>query len=92
MPYYITQQSANPVVRILAALFAVLAFVGAFFFGLIILAVVVGLGLLFWLGIRLRLWWLLRNRPPGATQADSRSTESQVIDAEYTVVSKRQDP
>ena len=92
MPYYISQQPANPVTRVLAALMAVIAFVGALFFGLIIVAVVAGLGLLFWLGLRLRMWWLMRNRPPEQSRTASRPTESQVIDAEYTVVSKRQDP
>ena len=92
MPYYISQQPTNPVMRVLAALFAVIAFVGAFFFGLIIVAVVAGLGLLFFLGLRLRMWWLMRNRPSGPSQTTTRSAESQVIDAEYTVVSKRQDP
>jgi len=82
----------NPVVRVLAALFAVFAFVGAFFFGLIILAVVVGLGLLFWLGIRLRLWWIRRHAPQSKVSESVPPSEGEVIDAEYTVVSKERDP
>lgn len=91
MPYYISQQPLNPVTRILAALFAVLAFVGAFFFGLIILAVLVGLGLLLWLGIRLRMWWIMRRTPQSRVSRSAPPTENEAIDAEYTVVSKEQD-
>jgi len=91
MVYYISQQPLNPVARVLAALLAVLAFAGAFFFGLIILAVVVGLGLLLWLGIRLRMWWIMRHAPRSETASSSPPSSNEVIDAEYTVVSKEQD-
>lgn len=91
MPYYISQQPLNPIARVFAALFAVLAFVGAFFFGLIILAVLVGLGLLFWIGLRIRLWWLKRQMPESEPTPSGPAPQSQVIDAEYTVVSKNQD-
>ena len=91
MPYYISQQPVNPVMRVFAALFAVLAFAGAFFFGLIILAVVVGIGLLLWLGIRLRMWWIMRHMPPAEVSSAAPSAQSEVIDAEYTVVSREQD-
>ena len=91
MVYYISQQPLNPVARILAALLAVLAFAGAFFFGLIILAVVVGLGLLLWLGIRLRMWWIMRHAPQSRTSTSVPPSSNEVIDAEYTVVSKEQD-
>ena len=51
MPYYISQTSMNPIVpHMLAALVAALALVGAFFFGLVVLALFVGMGLVFWLG------------------------------------------
>ena len=91
MVYYISQQPLNPVMRVFAALFAVLAFIGAFFFGLIILAVVVRVGLLFWLGIRLRMWWIMRHMPPPEDSSSVPPVQSEVIDAEYTVVSKEQD-
>ncbi len=81
----------NPLSRALAAVMAVLALVAAFFFGLIVLALAVGIGLLFWLGIRLRLWWLRRHIPPIDTAPADTPQNGKVIDAEYTVVSRRKD-
>ena len=96
MPYYISQQPLNPVARVFAALFAVLALAGAFFFGLILLAVLVGVALVFWVGLRIRMWWLMRRMPaseiPAQSQDSGPSPERDAIDAEYTVVSKNQDP
>jgi hypothetical protein len=95
MPYYINQAPMNPVSRVIASMLAVLAVVGAVFFGLIVLVVVFGLGLLLWLGIRLRMWWILRNQPRNQprTQAapDPQGEAGEVIDAEYTVVSRKPD-
>jgi len=81
----------NPLSRALAAVMAVLALIAAFFFGLIVLALAVGAGLLFWLGIRLRIWWMRRHIPPIDTTPTGTSKNGQVIDAEYTVVSRRKD-
>jgi len=81
----------NPITRVLAAVVAALALVAALFFGLIVLALVVGIGLFFWLGIRLRLWWMQRHIPPLDTTPASRPQEGEVIDAEYTVVSRHED-
>ncbi|MEE8339789.1 MAG: hypothetical protein V3R56_06560 [Xanthomonadales bacterium] len=81
----------NPISRALAAVMTVLALAAAFFFGLIVLALAVGTGLLFWLGIRLRLWWIRRHLP--TIDADPAGTQhkGEVIDAEYTVISSRKD-
>jgi hypothetical protein len=81
----------NPLSRLLAGVVAVLALVAAFFFGLIVLALAVGIGMLFWLGIRLRLWWLQRHIPPVDTTPAGTPQKGKVIDAEYTVVSRRKD-
>jgi hypothetical protein len=81
----------NPLSRLLAGVVAVLALVAAFFFGLIVLALAVGIGMLFWLGIRLRLWWLRRHIPPVDTTPAGTPQKGKVIDAEYTVVSRRKD-
>ena len=86
MPYYISQQPMNPITRIFAAILTVLALVGAFFFGLIILAVVAGLGLLLWIGIRIRVWWLMRHMPPAQEQ---RPPGSKYVQQGRTRVSKR---
>jgi hypothetical protein len=91
MPYYINQTPMNPLSRLLAALVAALVLVGAFFFGLVVLALIVGLGLVFWLGLRVRLWWLRRHLPPAEVPSDGKPGEGEVIDAEYTVVSKKRD-
>ena len=81
----------NPMARVFAALIGVLALAGAFFFGLIILAVVVGLGLLAWFVIRLRIWWIMRQMTAEEPTAPPSSSQGEAIDAEYTVVSKKQD-
>ena len=86
-PYY----PMNPLSRALAAVMAVLALAAAFFFGLIVLALAVGIGLLFWLGIRLRLWWMRRHISAFDTAPANRPQKGEVIDAEYTVVSRRKD-
>jgi hypothetical protein len=70
---------------------AILALVAAFFFGLIVLALAVGIGLLFWLGIRLRLWWMRRHIPPSDAAPAGTPQNGEVIDAEYTVVSRQKD-
>ena len=81
----------NPLSRLLAGVTAVLALVAAFFFGLVVLALAVGIGLLFWLGIRLRLWWMRRHIPPVDTAPAGAPQKGEVIDAEYTVVSRQKD-
>jgi len=91
MPYYISQTPMNPLSRVLAALVAALVLVGAFFFGLVVLALIVGVGLIFWLGLRLRMWWLRRHLPRNEVTPDLGPKEGEVIDAEYTVVSKQRD-
>ena len=87
MQYQIAPPPMNPLARLLAGVLAVLALVGAFFFGLFILVFAVGLGLIAWLALWIRMWWLGRNRPADTPRSDDRSGD--VIDAEYTVVSRR---
>ena len=81
----------NALSRALAAVAAVLALAAALFFGLIVLALAVGIGLLFWLGIRLRLWWMRRHMPPLDVDPAGTQHKGEVIEAEYTVVSRRKD-
>ena len=99
MPYYISPPPMNPLSRLLAGVLGVLALVGAFFFGLFVLALVAGVGLVAWLAFTLRVWWLRRKmggirpdsdrsgmqgRPGGQSASDGK-----IIDAEYTVVSRQ---
>ena len=89
----------NPITRILAGLFGLVALVGAFFFGFLILAVAVAVGMAAWIAIRLRIWWLGRRAGSTGAQAGpapgeptGRSDEgSSVIEGEYKVVSRRED-
>jgi len=90
----------NPMSRIVAGLLGVLALVGAFFFGLVVLAVAIGLGALAWLFVSLRMWWLRRRWQsqvePGAATGPARPgtsnhRERDVIEADYEVVSRRDD-
>jgi uncharacterized membrane protein len=93
----------NPLSRLVAGLFAVLALAGALFFGVFVLAIVLGLGFIAWLVFWVRMTWLRRTqglagKQGGArdgsgrhAQAGERTREGDIIDAEYTVVSRRDD-
>lgn len=87
MPYYIAPPPMNPLTRLLAGVLAVLALVGAFFFGFFILIFALGFGLVGWLALSLRLWWLRRKNP--AAPAPGKDRADDVIDAEYRVVSRK---
>jgi hypothetical protein len=73
----------NPLSRLLAGILAVLALAAAFFFGLLVLAFAVGVGLVAWLLLWVRSWWNRRKQP------GSDKISGEVIDAEYTVVSRQ---
>ena len=89
----------NPLSRLLAAIVGGLVIVGAFMFGFFILVAAIAFGLIAWLVIWVRVWWVKRKlvasgesspldfeNPPGPRPPESRSGE--VIDAEYEVVSR----
>ena len=73
----------NPLSRLLAGILAVLARSAAFFFGLLVLAFAVGAGLVAWSILWIRSWWNRRK------QTGSDQTTGEIIDAEYTVVSRQ---
>lgn len=100
MPHYLTPPPMNPLSAILAGLLTVLALVGAFFFGVFILILAVGLAVLAWLILTLRLWWLRRRwsgRAAGGgpdqvvREGRVENAEGQVIDADYEVISRHED-
>ena len=79
----------NPVSRLLASVMVVLVVAAVVFFGLAVLIVLAAAFSLFTLVFYLRARWLGRSRGvirPGSKRSDPDGT---VIDAEYTVVSRR---
>jgi len=101
MQYQMGPPPLNPVTRLLAGVAGVLALVGFFFFGFIILAVVVVAGLVLWLVIWVRLWWFRRKLAAQAKENQgeaagkpfsSEQGKGDAIDAEYEVISREQDP
>lgn len=99
MKYYISQTPANPLARIITAVVAAVSLAAAFFFGLVILAVIAVAIALFSLIFWLRIMWLRRSMPaaqqqfqdsPQAQDKASAGPQS-VIEGEYTVVSERRD-
>jgi hypothetical protein len=104
MPYYINPPPQNPLARVFAGIIAILTIIGAFMIGMVALLVVGGLALIAGIAIWLRVMWIKRQlRKSGMGQgagpntdsdtAGSQSTNvnSQVIEAEYTVVSRKDD-
>jgi len=83
----------NPIGRLLASLFAVLLIVGAVIFGFFVLIAGVVLGLVAWIGFAVRGWWLRKKGGgvPGNDPGNSTLKRSEAIEAEYTVISRRQD-
>jgi predicted lipid-binding transport protein (Tim44 family) len=90
----------NPLSRLLAGVVAVLVVVGAFFFGFFVLMLALGLGALAWLILSLRMWWLRRQmaaqRAGGGPHASAgpghaETRRGDVIDADYEVLSRRED-
>jgi len=83
MQHYIAPPPMNPLSRLLAGILAVLALAGAFFFGVFVLAIAVGVGFVAWLFLWIRIWWIRRKAPPTPDK------QGDIIDAEYTVVSRQ---
>ncbi len=80
----------NPISRIIASLVAILVIVGAFIFGIFVLAAVVVLGLVGWVAFAIRRWWLRRQGISPGEQPET-VRESEIIEAEYTVISRRRE-
>ncbi len=84
---YKLQFSRNPLVQIAAVVVAVLVTVGAVFLGVIVLSFFVGLAILAWLGLTIRLWGLRRRMRRGETGHSAQGGE--ILEVEYTVVEER---
>jgi len=92
MKYLIGQPPVNPLLRFFAAAVAAITLAVAVFFGAVVFVVITGLlvvlGTVFWM----RCWWLGRQLRSGhKPSATSGRPDDGVIEAEYTVVSKRED-
>ncbi|MGA9574680.1 MAG: hypothetical protein WBS20_12120 [Lysobacterales bacterium] len=91
MPYYISPPPANPLTRIIAAVIAVFALVGALIIGTAALLVVAGIGLVAGLALWLRVAWIKHQLRKGgvdlSTPPGTRAQSKDAIDAEYTVIS-----
>jgi len=91
MKYYISSPSVNPLSRLLAAVGAMLVLAASFFFGLIVLGILLVIFVFFAVAIWCRSRWLGR-RPADASVSRTRPPDDDsVIEAEYTVVSKSRD-
>ena len=105
MPQYIAPPPMNPLSRLLAGILAVLALAGAFFFGIFVLGLVAGLGLIAWLVFSIRMWWLRKKFAGNLSgmggmggmggmdsqnrEQDAGADNGDIIEAEYTVVSRK---
>jgi len=90
MPVYLTPPPRNPLLQALAAIVAALALVGAFMLGLVALAVVAGLAIL----VGAAAWiqaWRVRRRLRTVMEQEPASREEGFIEAEYTVISRREE-
>ena len=93
MPYYINPPPQNPLSRIIAAIIAVFVLVGSVMIGMAALLVVAGVGLVAGIAIWLRVAWIKRRLQKSGVNLDINMGKppksGQVIDAEYTVITDR---
>lgn len=91
MPHRLPPPRMNPLSRVLAALGAVVLVVGAVFFGLVVLALAIGAGLLAWLAVSVRVWWLRRQAGDADAPGQQQPRKGNVIDADYEVISRKEE-
>lgn len=90
MTFYISPPPRNPLSAIITGIVGVLLLAGAFMLGLVALVVALGLGLVVWLGVYARIWWIRRKlakQGGGPTGV----TEGQDLEVEYTVISRQRE-
>jgi len=91
MRYYLSPNPPGPFARLLAGIVALLTLAGLMFFGLIALAILVVVISTAFAVAYLRARWLGRKQGDGLTQTASAPGQNSVIEAEYTVISRRRD-
>ena len=100
MTQYINPPPQGPLTRIIAAIIAALMLVGAFMIGMVALLFIAGAGLIAGLAIWLRVIWIKRQLRKNGVNLDAGRNPSaanpanktgHVIEAEYTVISEREE-
>ena len=97
MQNYLNSPPMNPLTRFFAAVAGAVVLTGALFFGLFIFLGSLALGLIAWISLWVRAWWLGRSGvtshsdAEGHPRAGGAERSVEVIEAEYTVVSRRED-
>ena len=76
----------NPIAQIAGLIVGVLTLVGSLILGSIVLAILVGLFLIFGIWVTVRMWWLRRQFEAAVKQEQ---VDDRVIDAEYVVIRER---
>ncbi len=74
---------SNPITQIAGLIIGVLTLVGSLILGSIVLAILVGLFLMFGIWVTVRMWWLRRQFDTAVKQEQA---DGRIIDAEYVVV------
>lgn len=97
MRYYLSPNPPGPIARLLAGIVALLTLAGLMFFGLIALAIFVVVISTAFAVAYVRARWLGRKRGDGLAEKAAGAEQSAVsgqdavIEAEYTVISRRRD-
>jgi len=95
MPYYINPPPGNPLSRIIAAIIGVFLLVGGFIIGTAALLVIAGIAVIAGLALWLRVAWIKHQLRKGGVNFSAtpqqRPNTGDVIDAEYTVVSVKEE-
>lgn len=91
MAYFISPPPQNPVQKIVTTVIAIVVLGGAFMLGMVALLFVAGIGLLAGFAIWVRLTWIRYQLRKSGVDAGPQGAPGQVIDAEYTVISKHEE-
>ena len=100
MTYYISPPPQGPLARIIAGIIAVLMLIGGFMIGMVALLIIAGVGLVAGLAIWARVTWIKRQFRKNGVDLNAgfnpstvapKEESGQVIEAEYTVISEREE-
>jgi hypothetical protein len=78
--------SGNPLVQALTLVVLALVLVGAVILGAFILAAILGLGVIAFVGFKLRAWWLRRGPPSGGSGPGRPAQDLPYIEGQYEVI------